>query len=148
MPFIHVTQDPGNDFFITNIEDVTWDAADFNWDNFYADKYYSYYIYETFGVNVPAPYGVLWDHAVILTVVLPGSNGSIVTSKRKKRKTDKKEKEKIRLIFMVDDFADVFEKEKNNEVKVKMKFKEKVENILTERFNQQVILEDVQIIHG
>ena len=36
-------------------------------------------------------------------------------------------------------------KEKNTQVKVE--FKQNVENILTEKFGQKIILEDVQIIH-
>ena len=39
----------------------------------------------------------------------------------------------------------VFEKDKNDEIKVE--FKNQVENQLSEQFGQKVILEDVQIIH-
>ena len=46
---------------------------------------------------------------------------------------------------MMDDLTKVIDKEKNNLVKAN--FKDKVENILTEKIGQKVILEDVHIIH-
>jgi hypothetical protein len=46
---------------------------------------------------------------------------------------------------MIDDLTKVIEKEKNNLVKAE--FKDKVENILTEKLGQKVVLENVQIIH-
>ena len=51
--------------------------------------------------------------------------------------------EVILLIFILQIFE--FEKTKNNTVKVE--FKDHVENLLTEKFNQKILLEDVQIIH-
>ena len=57
----------------------------------------------------------------------------------------KKRKKKIKLIFMIYNLESVFEKDKNNQVKVE--FKNQIENQLTEQFGQKVILEDVQIIH-
>jgi hypothetical protein len=57
----------------------------------------------------------------------------------------KDKRKKIKLIFMIDDLEKVFEKDKNNQVKVE--FKNQVENQLSEQFKQKIILEDVQIIH-
>jgi len=130
---------------INSITDITWDQATDNWDTFYADQYYGQYILDTYGIEVPPPYGVLWDHAIEITISFPdlggGSNPIITWSNQ-----GEKQKKKVKLIFIIDDLEKVFEKDKNNQVKVE--FKDRVENILTEKFNQKVILEDVQIIHG
>jgi hypothetical protein len=45
---------------------------------------------------------------------------------------------------MMENKEEIFEKEKKT---VKVEFKHYVENVLTEKFGQKVILEDVQIIH-
>lgn len=125
------------------VSDINWDQATQNWDTFYADQYYAQYILETYGVTVPPPYGVLWDHAVEVTVVF--ADGAAADPIEVQNINKKSEKKKIKLIFMIDDIEKVFEKSKNNTVKVE--FKDHVENLLTEKFNQKILLEDVQIIH-
>lgn len=127
---------------VTDITDITWDQATKNWDSFYADQYYAQYILDEFGINVPPPYGILWDHAVELTIAFEGAAADPIEVQNISKKSEKK---KIKLIFMIDDIEKVFEKSKNNTVKVE--FKDHVENLLTEKFNQKIILEDVQIIH-
>jgi hypothetical protein len=125
---------------ITQAELINWDEADFTWDEFFGDDYYAAYLYEAFEIEIPPPFAILWDHAVILTVVFPsGYDTSAQQGERKKRK------KKIKIIFMMDDLTKVIEKEKNNLVKAE--FKDKVENILTEKLGQKVVLENVQIIH-
>ena len=124
---------------ITGVTDITWDKATANWDTFYADAYYAQYIQDQFNITVPPPYGILWDHALILTIQVdtggkPGDDEFL----------HKKRKKKIKLIFMMEDKQSVFEKDKKT---VKVEFKHNVENILTEKFGKKVILEDVQIIH-
>jgi hypothetical protein len=128
-------------FIIGTVEQVNWDEANVNWDTYYADEYYSKYLKSEFGVDIPGPpYEVLWDHAVLLTIGFPSSfdHQDQQTGEKKKRK-------QIKLIFMIDNIEKVFEKDKNNQIKVE--FKNQVENQLSEQFGQQVILEDVQIIH-
>lgn len=125
------------------VSNINWDQATQNWDTFYADQYYAQYILETYGVTVPPPYGVLWDHAVEVTVVFADSAAADPIEVQNINKKSKKKK--IKLIFMIDDVEKIFEKSKNNTVKVE--FKDHVENLLTEKFNQKIILEDVQIIH-
>jgi hypothetical protein len=131
-----------NTWLVTSVTEINWDEANYNWDTFYADQYYASYIEAEFGIAVPGPpYGVLWDHAISLTIAFPSGydyQDQQLGKKEKKRK-------KIKLIFMIDDLEKVFEKEKNTQVKVE--FKQNVENILTEKFGQKIILEDVQIIH-
>ena len=125
---------------ITQAELINWDQADVKWDEFFGDDYYAAYLYEAFEIEIPPPFAILWDHAVILTVVFPsGYDTSTQQGERKKRK------KKIKIIFMMDDLTKVIEKEKNNLVKAE--FKDKVENILTEKLGQKVVLENVQIIH-
>jgi hypothetical protein len=129
---------------INSITDITWDQATGNWDAFYADQYYAQYILDAYGIEVPPPYEILWDHAIKITVSFPdlgGASSPTITWSNQREK----EKKKVKLIFIIDDLEKVFEKDKNNQVKVE--FKDRVENILTEKFNQKVILEDVQIIH-
>jgi hypothetical protein len=128
-------------FIIGQVEQINWDEANVNWDSFYADEYYSKYLKSEFGIDIPGPpYEVLWDHAVILTIGFPSGYDY------QDQQTDKKiQKKKIKLIFMIDDLTKVFEKDKNDQVKVD--FKNQVENQLSEQFGQKVILEDVQIIH-
>lgn len=132
-------------FFLNSIEKINWNEANYNWNTFYADQYYAAYIYEEFGITIPnPPNAVLWNHAVLLNITFIEGNAppdSYDQGKKKKKLL----KKKIKLIFMVDDMESVFEKEKNDEVKVE--FKNKVENILTEKFGQKIILENVQIIH-
>ncbi len=126
---------------ITQVELINWEQADVNWDSFYGDNAYASYLYEAFNLEIPSPFAVLWDHAVILTIAFPSDyDYQDQQSGRKKRK------KKIKLIFMIDDLTKVIEKEKNNQVKTE--FKDKVENILTEKIGQKIILENVQIIHG
>jgi len=126
---------------ITQVELINWEQADVNWDSFYGDNAYASYLYEAFNLEIPPPFAVLWDHAVILTIAFPSDyDYQDQQSGRKKRK------KKIKLIFMIDDLTKVIEKEKNNQVKTE--FKDKVENILTEKIGQKIILENVQIIHG
>lgn len=131
-----------NTWLVTSVTEINWDEANYNWDTFYADQYYASYIEAEFGIAIPGPpYGVLWDHAIALTIAFPSGYDYQDQQLGKKEK----KKKKIKLIFMIDDLEKVFEKEKNTQVKVE--FKQNVENILTEKFGQKVILEDVQIIH-
>lgn len=125
---------------ITQAELINWDQADVKWDEFFGDNFYATYLYESFGIEIPPPFAVLWDHAVILTVVFP--SGYDYQTQQGERK---KHKKKVKIIFMIDDLTKVIEKEKNNQVKAE--FKDKVENILTEKLGQKVVLENVQIIH-
>jgi hypothetical protein len=130
-----------NTFIVGEIEYVNWDEANYNWDTFYADDYYAQYIQAEFGIELPGPpYEVLWDHAVVLTIGFP--SGFDYQDQQLGRE---KKKKKIKLIFMIDNMEKVFEKDKNN--KVRVEFKNQVENQLSEQFGQKVILEDVQIIH-
>ena len=125
---------------ITQGEFINWDEAEVNWDSFFGDNFYAAYLYEAFDIEIPPPYAVLWDHAVILTVVFPSGYDTA------DQQTDhENRKRKIKIIFMMDDLTKVIEKEKNNQVKAE--FKDKVKNILSEKLNQKVILENVQIIH-
>ena len=129
-------------FIIGTVEQVNWDEANVNWDTYYAYEYYSKYLKSEFGVDIPGPpYEVLWDHAVLLTIGFP--SGFDYQSQQSSEGKDKRKK--IKLIFMIDDLEKVFEKDKNNQVKVE--FKNQVENQLSEQFKQKIILEDVQIIH-
>lgn len=121
---------------ITSITEINWDEANSTWDGFYSNPYYGGYIKTQFGIDLPTPPPVLWDHAVILTIAFPAGLEEDRYKKRKK---------KIKLIFITDNLESIFEKEKNNEVKIE--FKNQVENHLTEQFGQKVILKDVQIIH-
>lgn len=149
-----IVNKPIGTYVVSEVNNILWEDAKDNWDTFYADSeynpmpinpqdYYAQYLYAEFGLTVPPPYKMLWDHAIVLTIVFPSSYDSTYDNRQKKQE---KRKKQIKLIFIIDDLEKVFQKEKNNQVKVE--FKDKVENILTERFNQKVILEDVQIIHG
>ncbi len=89
---------------IKDITDITWDQATENWDTFYADQYYSQYILETYGIEVPPPYGILWDHALILTIELGGKPGD-------DQYLHKTKKKKVKLIFMMEDRQSVFDKD-------------------------------------
>lgn len=125
---------------ITQVELVNWNEADVTWDQYFGDNVYVSYLYEAFNLEIPPPFAVLWNHAVILTVTFPsGYDYQDQQAGRKKRK------KKIKIIFMIDDLTKVIEKDKNLEVKAE--FKDKVENILTEKIGQKVVLENVQIIH-
>jgi hypothetical protein len=123
---------------ILGITNITWDQATVNWDAFYADQYYAQYILDEFGVEVPPPFGILWDHALVLTLELGGKPGSDEWLHKTKKK-------KVKLIFMMEDRQSVFEKEKKQ---VKVEFKHQIENVLSQQFGQKVELKDVQIIHG
>ena len=125
---------------ITSVTEINWDEASNTWDGFYSNPYYAGYLKKQFGIDIPSSFPVLWDHALVLTVAFPA--GPPVPSTKEDKK---KRKKKIKLIFMIDNLESVFEKDKNNQVKVE--FKNQIENQLTEQFGQKVILEDVQIIH-
>jgi len=137
-----IVNKPIGTFIVGEVNDITWDQATENWDTFYADAYYSQYIQSEFGITVPSPpNAILWDHAVILTIGFPSGYDY---QDQQNEKVDKKKKRKIKVIFMMENKEEIFEKEKKT---VKVEFKHYVENVLTEKFGQKVILEDVQIIH-
>ena len=141
---IPINKDYGS-FFLVSIEEINWDEANDTWDSVYANPYYSTYLQDEYGITVPPPYEVLWDHAITLQITIelggkPGEDTYLHSDKDKEKK-----KKKIKLIFMINDLEQVFEKEENNQVKVE--FKNQVENQLSEQFGQKVLLEDVQIIH-
>lgn len=132
---------PINTFVVATVEQVNWDEATANWDAYYSDFYYAQYLEHEFNIEIQGPpYEVLWDHAVILTIAFPSGYDY-----QSQQKDHQKSKRKIRVIFMIDNLTRVIDKEKNNMVKAE--FKDKVENILTEKMGQKVILEDVHIIH-
>ena len=148
-----IVNKPINTFIVGEVNEIVWDQANDNWDSFYADSeydptiikpedYYAQYLLAEFGITVPPPYEMLWDHAIILTIGFPSRYDYTADQLQKNQR---QQKNKVKLIFIIDDLEKVFVKEKNNQVKVE--FKDKVENVLTERFGQKVILEDVQIIH-
>jgi hypothetical protein len=130
-------------FTIDSITKINWDEATSPWDAFYGSEYYAKYLKAVYFIDIPGPpYKILWDHAVIVTVGFPSQGGGSYidqqTGKKKYKKT-------IKILFIMDDLTKVFEKEKNDQVTVE--FRNQVENELTERLGQKVILEDVQIIH-
>jgi hypothetical protein len=132
-----------DNFIVTSVTKINWDEAKDTWGAFYGSEYYAKYLKAVYFIDVPGPpYKILWDHAIILTVVFPAQGGGSYvdpqTGKKKRKKT-------IKILFIMDDLTKVFEKDKNDEISVE--FRNQVENELTERFGQKVILEDVQIIH-
>ena len=129
-------------FVVDSVTKINWDEANQGtWGEFYGDQYYAKYLKAVYYIDIPGPpYKVLWDHAVVLTIGFP-SGFSYIDQQTGKKKL----KNKIKILFIMDDLTKVFEKEKNDTVSVQ--FKNEVENELTERFGQKVILEDVQIIH-
>ena len=132
---------PIDTFVVATVEQVNWDQALVNWDAYQSDRYYARYLEHEFNKIIPnPPNDVLWDHAVILTISYPSS-----FDYQDQQKDRQKSRKKIKVIFMMDDLTKVIDKEKNNLVKAN--FKDKVENILTEKIGQKVILEDVHIIH-
>lgn len=148
-----IVNKPIGTYVVSEVNDILWDQANDNWDTFYADSeynpmpikpdtYYAQYLLAEYGITVPPPYEMLWDHAIILTIVFPSGFEYINQQSEKDRRH---KKNKVKLIFIIDDLEKVFVKEKKDQVKVE--FKNAVENILTEEFGQKVILENVQIIH-
>lgn len=129
-------------FVVDTVTKINWDEANQGtWEEFYSDQYYAKYLKAVYYIDIPGPpYKILWDHAVVLTIGFP-SGFSYIDQQTGKKKL----KKKIKILFIMDDLTKVFEKEKNDTVSVQ--FKNEVENELTERFGQKVILEDVQIIH-
>lgn len=129
-------------FVVDSVTKINWDEANQGtWGEFHSDQYYAKYLKAVYYIDIPGPpYKILWDHAVVLTIGFP-SGFSYIDQQTGKKKL----KKKIKILFIMDDLTKVFEKEKNDTVSVQ--FKNEVENELTERFGQKVILEDVQIIH-
>ena len=134
-----------NNYIVDSVTKINWDEAAQPWDEFYGDQYYAEYLKAVYFIDVPGPpYKILWEHAIIVTVTFPVTllGGA---SQPDQQTGKKKHKKKIKILFIMDDLTKVFEKEKNDTISVQ--FKNEVENELTERFGQKVILEDVQIIH-
>lgn len=127
---------------VSEVIQINWDEAGSptnTWDNFHSDYYYVRYLDHEFNIVVESPpTHILWDYAVLLTIAFPADSTLSSKGKKKRKKT-------IKLIFMINDIEEIFEKEKNNQVKID--FKNKVENQLSEQLGQKVILENVQIIH-
>lgn len=132
-----------DNFVIDSVTKINWDEATDTWDAFYSSEYYAKYLKAAYFIDVPGPpYKMLWEHAIIVTVSFPSTGGVSYVDQQTGKK---KYKKVIKILFIMDDLTKVFEKEKNDQVSVQ--FKNQVENELTERFGQKVILEDVQIIH-
>jgi len=132
---------PIDTFVVTAITQANWDRAEVKWDKYYSDFYYARYLEKEFNTKIPGPpYKVLWNHAIILSIAFPSDYDY-----QDQQKERQKSKKKVKVIFMAEDLTKVIDKEKNNMIKAE--FKDKVENILTEKMGQKVILEDVHIIY-
>jgi hypothetical protein len=140
------------------VTDITWDQATQNWDTFYADQLYADYILETYGITVPPPYGVLWDHAVLVqgefVVVEEGAAAEpqnfydpvqeIYDDINQDNYNKEIKGKRIKLIFIMDDKEQIFEGSQNK--KIKVEFKEKLETLVGQKLNRKIELKDVQII--
>lgn len=135
-----------------------WDQTPVTWDNFYADANYAQYILENYGITVPPPYGVLWDHALLVqgefVVIEEGAAAEpqnfydpvqeIYDDINQDNYNKEIKGKRIKLIFIMDDKEQIFEGSQNK--KIKVEFKEKLETLVGQKLNRKIELKDVQII--
>lgn len=119
------------------IHKISWDKAHYLWSDFKLGSEYTQYLLEEYGITVEATGRVRWDKVFTVEVIV---GGRIIDEPKKKQKR------KIKLIFICGDDKGMIEKEVNDEISTQLL--SDIRNKIEEITKTQVILNDVQIIKG
>ena len=126
-----------------SIKKIAWGDAHYLWSDFRLGDDYTQYLLDEYGVAVEAGGRVLWDKVFTIEVVVEvirGAGGGIP------EEPEKKEKRKIKLIFICGDIDGVIEKEVNDNISTQLL--SDIRNKIEESLKTQIVLSDVQIIKG
>lgn len=125
------------------IQKIPWESAHYLWNDFKLGSEYAAYLLEEYGITVEATGRVRWDKVFIVEVVVEQKGGG---GRPYPYEEDKKEKRKIKLIFICGEVDGVIEKEVNDNVSTQLL--SDIRNKIQEVTKTQVLLSDVQIIKG
>jgi hypothetical protein len=126
-----------------SIKKIAWGDAHYLWSDFRLGDDYTQYLLDEYGVIVEAGGRVVWDKVFTIEVVVEvtgGGGGGIIDE------PEKKEKRKIKLIFICGDIDGVIEKEVNDNISTQLL--SDIRNKIEESLKTQIVLSDVQIIKG
>ena len=123
------------------IHKISWDNAHYLWSDFKLGSEYAQYLLEEYGITVEATGRVRWDKVFTVEVIVGGGGRPYDDGDEKK-----KQKRKIKLIFICGDNKGMIEKEVNDEISTQLL--SDIRNKIQEVTKTQVILNDVQIIKG
>lgn len=126
---------------------IKWSEAHNKWDDFKLGNLYTQYLFDTYGITVEAGGRVIWDHVlnviqIGIEIPISGAGPDMIPSGRKK----KKEKKKIKLIFIMGEIRKEETKDVNDIVSAKIV--SDIQNKIEEQLQTKISLSDVQIIKG
>ena len=125
-----------------NIQKIAWQDAHYLWSDFKLGSDYAQYLLDEYGITVEANGRVRWDKVFTVEVIVEvtGGGGGIIEDEIKK------EKRKIKLIFICGELDGVIEKEVNDNISAQLL--SDIRNKIEEITKTQIVLSDVQIIKG
>ena len=126
-----------------SIKKIAWGDAHYLWSDFRLGDDYTQYLLDEYGVIVEVGGRVVWDKVFTIEVVIEvtgGGGGGIIDE------PEKKDKRKIKLIFICGDIDGVIEKEVNDNISTQLL--SDIRNKIQESLKTQIVLSDVQIIKG
>jgi len=126
-----------------SIKKIAWGDTHYLWSDFRLGDDYTQYLLDEYGVIVEAGGRVVWDKVFTIEVVIEvtgGGGGGIIDE------PEKKDKRKIKLIFICGDIDGVIEKEVNDNISTQLL--SDIRNKIQESLKTQIVLSDVQIIKG
>ena len=126
---------------------IKWNEAHNRWDDFKLGDLYTQYLFDTYGITVESGGRVIWNHVlnvIEIGIVVPigGAGPDMAPSGRKK----KKEKKKIKLIFIMGEVRKEETKQVNNTISAKIV--SDIQNKIEEQLQTKISLGDVQILKG
>ena len=126
---------------------ISWDKANYLWNDFSFGDLYTQYLLETYGITVEATGREIWNHVLSIQIVvspiniLGAGDDTVGISGRKK-----KSKKKIKLIFIMGDVRNEISKEVKKIIPIKAV--SDIQNKIEEQVKTKISLSDVQIIKG
>jgi len=126
---------------VRTIHKISWENAHYLWNDFKLGSEYAQYLLEEYGITVEATGRVRWDKVFTVEVVVGGGGRPYEDGQDKK-----KQKRKIKLIFICGGDKGMIEKEVNDEISTQLL--SDIRNKIEEITKTQVVLNHVQIIKG
>ena len=125
------------------VNKIQWESANYLWDDFKVGNDYAQYLLDEFGIVVEVTGRVLWDKVFTVEVVVePVKKGG--GRPYDPEEDRKKEKRKIKLIFICGDNKGMIEKQVNKDISTQLL--SDIRNKIEEITRAQIVLKDVQII--
>ena len=127
---------------MTTITKIAWDNAHYLWDDFKLGSDYAQYLLDQYGIMVEATGRVRWDKVFTVEVIIESKGGG--GRPYEDEQQNKKEKRKIKLIFICGDNKGMIEKQVNKDISTQLL--SDIRNKIEEITKAQIVLKDVQII--